>query len=91
MLNLLPAAMLDGGHVAKSLAPNRLRLILTIGSVAALILVGSEFWPFAMIIIFMSAIKHPSPLDDVSGLSRKRKLLTIGLITIFVLSFPIRI
>lgn len=46
MLNLLPAAMLDGGHVAKSLAPNRLRLILTIGSVAALILVGSEFWLF---------------------------------------------
>ena len=46
MLNLLPAVMLDGGHVAKSLAPNRLRLILTIGSVAALILVGSEFWLF---------------------------------------------
>jgi hypothetical protein len=37
----------------------------------------------------MSLFKHPGPLDDVSGLSRNRKLLTIGLIAVFALAFPI--
>src|SRR3990170_3001123 len=36
MLNLLPAAMLDGGHVARSLVPDKLRYVLTIVSVAVL-------------------------------------------------------
>ena len=91
MLNLLPAAMLDGGHVARSIVPDKLRYVLTIVSVATLLLAGSEFWVFAFIVIFMSTFRHPGPLDDVSGLSRSRKLVTIGLIAIFVLSFPIRI
>ena len=91
MLNLLPAAMLDGGHVARSIVPDKLRYVLTIVSVVTLLLAGSEFWIFAFIVIFMSAFKHPGPLDDVSGLSRSRKLVTIGLVAIFVLSFPIRI
>ena len=89
MLNLLPAGMLDGGHVAKSTVPDKWRYVLTIVSVAILFLAGSEFWLFALIVLFMSAFKHPGPLDDVSGLSRNRKLVTIGLVAIFVLSFPI--
>ncbi|HEX9262563.1 MAG TPA: site-2 protease family protein [Candidatus Bathyarchaeia archaeon] len=91
MLNLLPAAMLDGGHVAKSLVPDRYRYILTIVSVVTLVLVGREFWIFALIVVFMSSFKHPGPLDDVSGLSRNRKLVTIGLLACLILSFPIRI
>ena len=90
MLNLLPAAMLDGGHVAKSIVPDRFRYILTIVSVVTLVLVGSEFWIFAIIVIFMSTFKHPGPLDDVSGLSKKRKVIALCLIAFFVLSFPIR-
>ena len=89
MLNLLPAAMLDGGHVARSTVPDKWRYVLTIVSVVTLLLAGSEFWFFAFIVIFMSAFKHPGPLDDVSGLSRSRKLVTIGLVAIFVLCFPI--
>jgi Zn-dependent protease len=91
MLNLLPAAMLDGGHVAKSLVPDKLRYILTIVSVAVLVFSGSEFFFMAFIIVFMSMFKHPGPLDDVSGLSRGRKLLTGALVVVFALSFPIRI
>ncbi|MCW3994379.1 MAG: site-2 protease family protein, partial [Candidatus Bathyarchaeota archaeon] len=88
MLNLLPAAMLDGGHVARSLVGERTRKILTLLSILLLILVG--FWPMAFFILFISMYKHPGPLDDVSSLSTSRKLLTIVLIAIFVLcSFPI--
>src|SRR3990170_735260 len=84
MLNLLPAAMLDGGHVARSLVPDKLRYVLTIVSVAVLVLSGTEFLFMAFLIVFMSAFKHPGPLDDVSSLSSRRKLVTIALIAIFL-------
>jgi len=87
MLNLLPAAMLDGGHVARSLVPDKLRYVLTIASVAILVLTG--YVVFAFIVVFMSFMKHPGPLDDVSGVSGRRKLAAIALIVIFILSFPI--
>jgi membrane-associated protease RseP (regulator of RpoE activity) len=92
MLNLLPAAMLDGGHVARSsTANNTQRLILTFASVALLLLIGTEFIVMAFLIVVMSIFKHPGPLDDVSGLSRSRKLLTVAIIAIFILAFPIRV
>lgn len=86
MLNLLPAAMLDGGHVARCLAGEKTRTILTVLSV--LLLVLTDFWPMAILVLFLSTYKHPGPLDDVSDLSTGRKLLTILLIAVFVLSFP---
>jgi membrane-associated protease RseP (regulator of RpoE activity) len=91
MLNLLPAAMLDGGHVARSIVPDKLRYVLTIVSVGVLVLSGTEFLFMAFLIVFMSMFKHPGPLDDVSGLSRNKKLIAIALIVVFALSFPIRI
>jgi membrane-associated protease RseP (regulator of RpoE activity) len=92
MLNLLPAGMLDGGHVARStLAGDKSRLVLTFASVMLLLLVGTEFLVMAFLIVFMSMFKHPGPLDDVSGLSRNRKLLIVVLVAVFILSFPIRV
>jgi membrane-associated protease RseP (regulator of RpoE activity) len=92
MLNLLPAAMLDGGHVARStLTGDKPRLVLTFASVALLLFSGTEFIIMAFLIVFMSMFRHPGPLDDVSGLSRNRKLLTIGLVGCFILAFPVRL
>ena len=92
MLNLLPAAMLDGGHVARStLAGDKPRLVLTLASVALLLFTGTEFFIMAFLIVFMAMFKHPGPLDDVSSLSRNRKLTTVLLVAVFILSFPIRI
>ena len=88
MLNLLPAAMLDGGHVARSLAGEKVRLGLSAVSILYLFLVG--FIPMGILVLFMSLYKHPGPLDDVSPLSTSRKLATLGLIAIFVLCiFPV--
>jgi membrane-associated protease RseP (regulator of RpoE activity) len=90
MLNLLPAAMLDGGHVARStLASDRWRFVLTILSVAILVFSGPNFIVMAFLVVFMSLFKHPGPLDDVSGLSTSRKLVTIALVAVFAFSFPI--
>jgi len=91
MLNLLPVAMLDGGHVARSIIGEKWRFLLTIVSLFILLLPGLEFIGMAFLILFMSMFKHPGPLDDVSGLSTNRKLSTIGLIAIFVLCYTIKI
>jgi hypothetical protein len=37
------------------------------------------------LVLFLSAFKHPGPLDDVSKLSNGRKLFALFLIAIFVL------
>jgi membrane-associated protease RseP (regulator of RpoE activity) len=87
MLNLLPAAMLDGGHVARSILGERSRIILTVLSILFLFIEG--FYPMAILVLFMSMYRHPGPLDDVSTLSTSRKLLAIALAAIFVLcTFP---
>jgi len=83
MLNLLPAAMLDGGHVARSTVGERLRYVLTFLSIIYLVIEG--FYPMAILVFFLSMYRHPGPLDDVSGLSAGRKGLSIVLVGIFVL------
>ena len=83
MLNILPAAMLDGGHISRSLFGERARWVLTFLSLALLGLSG--FWPMAFLVLLMSSFRHPGPLDDVSGLSRGRKLWAVGIVVIFVL------
>ncbi len=86
MLNLLPAAMLDGGHISRSLFGERARSILTALSILLLIVSGEGlFWAMAILVLFMSTYKHPGPLDDVSSLSTGRKIQAIILAVIFVL------
>jgi membrane-associated protease RseP (regulator of RpoE activity) len=83
MLNLLPAGQLDGGHAARSVLGETARTVLTILSILLLVVEG--FWPMAFFVLLVSAYKHPGPLDDVSGLSNRRKLLAIVLVAIFIL------
>jgi len=83
MLNILPASMLDGGHISRSLFGDRARMVLAFLSVLLLIISG--FWPMAFFVVFMSMFRHPGPLDDVSKLSTGRKLLAIGIVVIFIL------
>jgi Zn-dependent protease len=86
MLNLLPVAMLDGGHVARSLVGEKTRTVLMVLSMVLLVLGG--FWLMAVFVLFLAMQRHPGPLDDVSSLSTGRKLVAILLVTIFVLVFP---
>jgi len=83
MLNLMPAAMLDGGHISRSLFGEKTRAVLTAFSVLSLFLISPVM---AIFVLFMAMSKHPGPLDDVSSLSRGRKLMFVGMAVIFVLS-----
>ena len=87
MLNLLPAAMLDGGHVATALLSEKTKLVFTLLSIVFLVLAG--FWPMAAFVLFLSFYPHPGPLDSVSSVSASRKAVAVGLLIIFVLCFTL--
>ncbi|MFB5648087.1 MAG: site-2 protease family protein [Candidatus Nitrosomaritimum aestuariumsis] len=87
-LNLLPAWQLDGGHLARTLLGPKLHRYATYGSMAILVLL--DFWLMAILILIMSS-RNPSanPLDDISPLSRNRKLAYVGVIGLAVLCAPL--
>ncbi len=87
-LNLLPAWQLDGGHMARTLLGVKLHKYATYGSMVILVLLN--YWLMALLILFMSS-RNPSasPLDDVSSLSRNRKLAYLGIIVLAVLCAPL--
>ncbi|NND86450.1 MAG: site-2 protease family protein [Nitrosopumilus sp.] len=87
-LNLLPAWQLDGGHMARTLLGPKLHRYATYGSMAILVLLN--YWLMAMLILIMSS-RNPgaTPLDDVSPLSRNRKIAYIGIIGLAILCAPL--
>lgn len=86
MLNLLPVGTLDGGHIVESIFKGKARSIFLIASIALLFF--TEFWAMIFFVLLFGLYRHPGPLDSVSGLSTGRKLLAIGMLLIFILSFP---
>jgi len=87
-LNLLPAWQLDGGHMARTLLGPKMHRYATYGSVGILVLLN--YWPMAILILVLSS-RSPSasPLDNVSPLSRNRKLAYIGIIVLAILCAPL--
>jgi membrane-associated protease RseP (regulator of RpoE activity) len=87
-LNLLPAWQLDGGHMARTLLGPKLHRYATYGSMAILVLL--DFWMMAILILILSS-RSPSanPLDDISPLTKNRKLAYLGIIILAVLCAPL--
>ena len=87
-LNLLPAWQLDGGHMARTLVGPKIHRYATFGSIGVLILL--DYFLMAILILVMS-YRNPSatPLDDVSPLSRNRKLAYIIIIVLAILCAPL--
>jgi len=83
-LNLLPAGMLDGGHVVRSLLGPRLHVILSVLAVVAAVLLG--YWLMALVIVLLMRRGHPGPLDDVSPASPGRIVLGVILLGVFIVS-----
>ncbi len=87
-LNLLPAWQLDGGHIARATLGYKWQRRLTFVSVVILAALGYIF--MAMLIMFMSArTQDVRPLDDVSPLSKGRRILFVIVIILAVLCAPI--
>ena len=87
-LNLLPAWQLDGGHMARTLLGQKIHRYATYGSMLVLVLLN--YWIMAILILVMST-RNPSatPLDDISPITRNRKIAYIGIIVLAFLCAPL--
>ncbi len=96
MINLLPIGQLDGGHVIYSLFG---RVQWQVALVAEFILLGLglylaittgqilNVWLLWAVLVQIFGLRHPPPLDDLTPLDRKRKIIGWATIVIFFLIF----
>jgi len=88
-LNLIPVGQLDGGHVAYALFPEYHRYI-SLGVLGLLVVCGVIFWQgwlfWAGIIAFLGW-RHPPPYQFWVPLDRRRRVLGIITIAVFILTF----
>jgi membrane-associated protease RseP (regulator of RpoE activity) len=89
-LNLLPVGQLDGGHVARALLGSNARY-LSWATIAALVALGLSglylgWLLFAVIILFLG-VRHPPPLNDMTKLDMKRKMLGMATFVVLIIAF----
>ena len=88
-LNLIPVGQLDGGHVAYALFPEYHRYI-SLGVLGLLVVCGVVFWQgwllWAVLMAFLGW-RHPPPYQFWVPLDRRRRVLGIITIVVFVLTF----
>lgn len=76
-LNLLPIGQLDGGHIAYALVGKRHRMV-AICALLVLVGMGIAYWPgwlFWASLSLILGLKHPPPLNDVTRLDERRRLV----------------
>jgi len=88
-LNLIPAGQLDGGHIfhllfgtkgSKRLYPILLVILVGMG------FLWSGWWLWAGLLFLFGRV-HAEPLDQITPLDKKRKVLGILALIVFVLTF----
>jgi len=88
-LNLLPIGQLDGGHIMYGLV-GRYQKWFGWVTFSSLFIFGF-FWQgwflWAVLILVLIKIQHPAPLDDISPISVKHKIIGIISIVFFILTF----
>jgi membrane-associated protease RseP (regulator of RpoE activity) len=90
-LNLLPAGQLDGGHLIYSLFGDKLTWLrpVILGALVTLGFIWSGWWLWAFLILFLGKIRA-EPLDEITELDPRRKILArIGLIIFFLVFSPV--
>ncbi|HFD39045.1 MAG TPA: site-2 protease family protein [Anaerolineae bacterium] len=88
-LNLIPAGQLDGGHVLYSLLGNRAQRF-TWPIIIVLVALGTLVWPGWFVwagLVFLFGRRHPGPLDNVTPLDARRKIVAVAVLLVFVLTF----
>ncbi len=88
-LNLLPIGQLDGGHIAYGLFGKRSRIIFLIAIVvmAFITVFYNPGWFLLLLLIILFGFRHPPPIDDITPLDWRRKLMGGVAFLAFFLSF----
>jgi Zn-dependent protease len=87
--NLIPTGQLDGGHVLYSLLGEKAQW-LTWPIILVLVLLGLTVWTGWFLwagLVFLFGQRHPGPLDTITKLDTKRKLVAVAVLAAFVLTF----
>jgi len=87
-LNLIPAGQLDGGHLLYTLFGEKATKVVPI-VLGFLVILGfgwNGWWLWAFLIFFMGR-SHAEPLDSITELDHRRKILAIIGLIIFLLIF----
>jgi membrane-associated protease RseP (regulator of RpoE activity) len=97
-LNLFPVGQLDGGRIAYALFGRHHRTVgyVTVGSLVALAAVtwAPNWLVWAALVFFFVGVRHSPPLDDVTPLTPRRRLLgyaCLGLLVLLIPPVPIQI
>ncbi len=87
-INLLPAGQLDGGHVARAVLGERMRLAAYV-AMGMLLYLGLKFgsWLLMAAFILIMGLQHPPPLNDRTQLDGKRKFMAAVVWTVLILTF----
>jgi membrane-associated protease RseP (regulator of RpoE activity) len=88
-LNLIPAGQLDGGHVLYTLFGIKTARKVYPFILVGLILLGfvwSGWWLWAVLILLFGRV-YAEPLDQITPLDSRRKLLAIVALVVFILVF----
>jgi len=88
-LNLLPIGQLDGGHIAYGLFGRRSRVIFLVAIVvmAFITVFYNPGWFLLLILIILFGFRHPPPIDDITPLDWRRKIVGGVAFLVFFLSF----
>jgi membrane-associated protease RseP (regulator of RpoE activity) len=86
-LNLIPAGQLDGGHILYTLFGDRLRKALPfiIVGLGVMGIFWNGWWLWAVILLFLGRA-HAEPLDQVTELDPRRKVLAWLMILVFLIT-----
>ncbi len=84
MLNLMPVGSLDGGHVVRALFGPKYNRWVSFGGTIITVLMG--YWLMAILMFLFALRGHPGPVNDAVPLSPGRKLFSIALLAILVVS-----
>lgn len=85
-LNLIPAGQLDGGHILYALFDRRARFLLPfiLGATALMGFIWSGWWLWTAL-IFLLGRAHAEPLDQITPLDPRRKVLGVVMLIVFLL------
>ena len=88
-LNLLPVGQLDGGHIAYALFGRKSRIVfgLTVIFLMGITIFFYMGWTLMIVLVLLFGFRHPPPLDDVTPLDLRRKILGGVVFFLFILSF----
>jgi membrane-associated protease RseP (regulator of RpoE activity) len=94
-LNLIPAAQLDGGHVAYALFGRRqeqisravVMILFAVGVTLGARNPGGYVWVVWAVLLFAMGLRHPPVRDELAPLSRPGRIAGYAALAVFALTF----